>query len=724
MFNKECEWTKEQICAEAARLKDQMTIKEKAMLVSGNWHMLRDSVVYKRAYNPVPVDSHGCKRLHIAPIRFTDGPRGVVMGNSTCFPVSMARAASFDRSLERRIGEAIGEEARAGGANYYGGVCINLLMHPAGGRAQESYGEDPYLVGEMGASLVQGVQTHNVMACVKHYALNNMENRRFTVDVDCDERTLREVYLPHFKKCVDAGAASLMGSYNLFRGDHASESRYLLRKVLREDWGFEGFVITDFIFALRDCVKAMQAGMDMEMPIPVQYGLQLKDAVESGQLEERYLDEAVMHLLQTQLTFEHCKDPRSSYDKSLICSKAHTELAREAAEQGMVLLKNNEVLPFARTVRKVLVAGHLAAAENTGDHGSSRVYAPYVITVVDGIRRYLGEDAQIEYCTEDELDKAAALAPDMDAVIIVAGNDYNDEGECVMPSDSINPIEYMAQGFKNNGHRLMGKMMERAAGKSDAVMQSYTSSDGGAVGGDRKSLSLRPAEIALINRIAPLNRNTVVTLVCGSMIMTKEWDASAPAILYSWYSGMEGGNALARVLFGDVNPSGHLPFVIPTDEAHLPQVDFNSDKVHYGYFHGYQMLEHDGHAPAYAFGYGLSYTTFAYGEPAAAVADDGIHVTQSVTNTGAVRGAAVVQVYDSMPASRVLRHNKDLCGFDKVTLEPGETQQVEIVVPYSELEYYDEQSGAFVLENGSYRFLAGCSSRDQDLQAVEVSIQR
>ena len=221
--------------------------------------MLRDTFLYKRAYNPVPIETYGNRKIGLSPIKFTDGPRGVVMGKSTAFPVSMARAASFDRSLEERIGNAIGIEARAGKANYFGGVCINLLMHPAGGRAQESYGEDPFLVGEMGASLVKGVQKHNVMACAKHYAVNNMENKRFSVNVNCSERTLREVYLPHFKKAFDAGAASVMGSYNRFRGEQASENAHLLTDILRNDWGFEGFAITDFIFALRDGAKALKA---------------------------------------------------------------------------------------------------------------------------------------------------------------------------------------------------------------------------------------------------------------------------------------------------------------------------------------------------------------------------------------------------------------------------------------------------------------------------------
>jgi len=720
MFNVNCQWTEEQIEAEANRLVSKMNLKEKVMFLSGNWAMMRDSMKYKRSYNPVPIESHGNKRLKIKTIAFTDGPRGVVMGNSTCFPVSMSRAASFDRDLEERVGKAIGEEARAGGADYFGGVCINLLMHPAGGRAQESYGEDPYLVGEMGAALVKGVQYHNVMACAKHYAVNNMENRRFSVDVQLDERTLQEVYLPHFKKAVDNGAASLMGSYNLMRGDHASESKHLLTDILRDQWNFKGFVITDFIFALRDSAKAINAGMDMEMPIPVHWGLDLKKAVEEGRVDESRVDEACRRVLRTQLTFEHAKDPRDSYDKSLICNEEHTNLAREAAEKGMVLLKNENVLPFNREIKKILVVGRLADTENTGDHGSSRVYAPYVVTAVEGLKKYLGSSVEVIHCNEDELEKAKSIAMTADAVVIIAGNDYNDEGECVMPDASINPIEYMAKGFANNGNKLMGKLMMKAAGKSDAAMASYTSDDGTPVGGDRKSLSLRPVEINLINEIAPLNKNTVVSLVCGSLLMTKEWEDNTPAILYSWYSGMEGGTALARVLFGDVNPSGKLPFAIPKDAADLPEVDFNSDDVTYDFFHGYRKLEHEGKDADYPFGFGLSYTSFSFANASAAVNEKGVAVSVDITNTGDRAGAEVAQVYFGAPESKVVRHVKKLCGFEKVELEAGETKTVEIFVPADELMYFDEAKGSFVLEDTKYRIYVGSSEADEDLLVMNI----
>ena len=714
MFHKECGLTDAQIDEQARQKLAKLSLKEKVWLLHGNWQMIRDSILYKRSYNPVPIETYGSKKIGLKPIGFTDGPRGVVMGKSTAFPVSMARAASFDTSLEERIGDAIGKEARAGKANYFGGVCINLLMHPAGGRAQESYGEDPFLVGEMGASLVKGVQKHNVMACAKHYAVNNMENKRFSVNVNCSERTLREVYLPHFKKAVDAGAASLMGAYNKFRGEQASENRHLLTDILRDDWGFEGFTITDFIFALRDGAKALKAGMDIEMPIPVHFGNELLAALKDGRTTESDIDRALLRRIRTQIVFDNAKDPLPAYGKELIASKEHYALAREAAEQSMVLIKNEGVLPFSKEVKKVLLLGKLADTENTGDHGSSRVFSERVITAFSGIKAYLGDTAEVIYNSGEDLEAAKKLAREADAVIIVAGNDYNDEGECVMPDpdSDLNAIECMAHGFINNNHKIIGNGMMKAASKSDKAMASYTAGDEGAVGGDRRSLSLKPSEIALIKAAAPENPNTAVSLVCGSMLMTKEWDDQVPAILYSWYCGVEGGTALAEILFGRVNPSGRLPFAIPTDESHLPKVDFQANEITYDFYHGYRKLDHDGNKPAYPFGFGLSYTTYEFTNPAVEKTAGGYTVSCDVTNTGSMDGREVVQVYVRVPHSAVERHVKKLCGFDKVSVEAGKTVHVTIPVSGEELKYYDEDRKEWVLEDTAYEFGIGAHSGD------------
>lgn len=713
MFNRNNGLTDAQIDAKAQDLLGKMTLKEKVWLLNGNWDPIANAIRYKVMYNPRPIKTTGNKRLGIQPIAFSDGPRGIVMGHSTSFPVSMARAATFDTNMERRVGNAIGIEARAGGANYFAGVCINVLVNPAGGRAQESYGEDPHMLGEMGKALLQSVQEHGVMACVKHYALNNIENTRFHVDVDCDERTLHEVYLPHFKKCVDAGAASIMGSYNKFRGDHVCENRYLLTKVLREDWGFQGFTSADFIFGIRDTKKAIESGMDVEMPLPIHYKKQLLKMVKAGEVSEEYVNQSVLRILRTQIAFEQPDKMKYSADK--IACKSHTDLAREVAEKSAVLIKNQDgVLPFRKKgIKRILVAGKLANEKNTGDHGSSMTYAPYIVSPLEGIKNYFsGQDVEIIYCKEDELELAKQAARTADAVVIVAGNDYNDEGEGVMPDSDTNPSALMKKGFLQQNKYLKALLVSVATNKMN---QSYTSADDTPVGGDRKSLSLKKQEIKMIQEIGSINKNTVVSLVCGSMIMVKEWEDCVPAIMYNWYSGMEGGNALPRILFGDVNPCGKLPFTVPSDESHLHPFDSKAAKVYYDYYHGYRKLDKENHTPSYPYGFGLSYTTYEYSEVSAEQNGKAVSVKVKVKNTGKRAGDEAVQVYVSVKGSAVERFVKELKSFQKVHLEPGESKEVTLTIPNDELRYYDVATSSWILEDAEYVFLAGPSSADKDL---------
>ena len=263
--------TLKEVCKQ---LCSEMTLREKLKMLSGRQFAMRncyDLLTKGRKYNYRPCIAGGIKRLEIPTVAFSDGPRGVVMGKSTCFPVSMARGASFNDELEYEVGTAIAKEVIAGGANYFAGICINLLRNPRWGRAQETYGEDPFLLGKMGAALTKAVQDNGVIACPKHFACNSIENIRFSVDVHADEKTLQEVYFPHFKKCIDAGAMSIMGAYNLLRGEHCCESKYLFTDVLRDQWHFEGFAITDFLFALRNGERAVKADMDVEMPMKILY---------------------------------------------------------------------------------------------------------------------------------------------------------------------------------------------------------------------------------------------------------------------------------------------------------------------------------------------------------------------------------------------------------------------------------------------------------------------
>ncbi len=717
MFNRPCALTREEIDRRAAGLLAQMTLREKVWLLNGNWDVLAALRRGSDRLLAVPFVTNGCARLGIAPVRFSDGPRGAVIGESTCFPVAMARGASFDRGLERRIGAAIGAELRAQGANYYGGVCVNLLRHPAWGRAQETYGEDPFHVGEMGAELMQGVQSHNVMACVKHFALNNIENSRFFVDVKIDERTLHEVYLPHFKKIVQRGAASVMGAYNRVNGDQACESRGLLTDILRDDWGFEGFTLSDFMFGIRDGEKAIMAGMDVEMPFPAQYQRRLLAAVERGRVPAEAVEQAAMRVIRTQLVFENTPDPMP-YDPSLVAREEHTELAREAAEKSMVLLKNaGGALPFRKDVKRVLMLGRLAREVNIGDHGSSAVQPPYIVTPLEGIRGYLGERVEVVHLDEAQIDAAQAAARDADCVIIVAGYDYNDEGEFLTPGNRDEMTRLVADAYRNMGQPLkawlvrIGAKFQRPPGRRD---------DGSPVGGDRRSLSLKREQQRLIEAVAPLNPNTVVCLVTGSMILMDAWADVAPAVLVAWYPGMEGGTALARVLFGEVNPSGRLPFVIPARADQLPCFSNTDREVAYDLYHGYTLLDHCGERPAYPFGFGLSYTTFAYSDLRVEARDDTLVARVKVTNTGSRAGEEVVQLYVGMRGSRVERPAKLLKGFEKVALGAGESAEVTVRAPLEELRYWDASARGWRFEPGRYEIMLGPCADNAALLSAQV----
>ncbi|MGF1760951.1 glycoside hydrolase family 3 C-terminal domain-containing protein [Photobacterium sagamiensis] len=711
----------------ATKILSEMTLEEKALLLTGNYRVLNNayiSSVLKKGnfYNPLPINTFGCDRLGVPPVGFSDGPRGVSMGFSTCFPVSMARGATFDRDIEKDVGQVIAKEVRAfEGGNYFAGICINLLRHPAWGRAQETYGEDPYHVGEFGLTLTEQVQDHGVMACVKHYAMNNIENSRFRVDIRVDDRSLHEIYLPHFKKCVvDGGAASLMGAYNLYNGHQVCESKELMTDVLRGMWGFEGFVSSDFFFGIRDAIKALNAGMDMEMPSPIFYHKNIVKYVNDGSLDISVVDESCHRVIRTTLAFTE-KEDKQNYSTHLSACTDHTKVALRVAEESMTLIKNeNNVLPLPQTVKKILVVGDFALTANLGDHGSSSLEPNYTVSPMQGIKSYFGDTVEIIHCGDKEIEKAKKYASEAEVVLIFAGCDHTDEGEFLVPDKGVD-YEIISQGYRNLD------MPKKAWLCNKLVMggqKDITASDeeGKGVGGDRSRLGVRNSQAEMIRQIGRINPNTVVNIIAGSMIMTADWDDQAPAILYNWYSGMEGGNALAKILFGDVNPSGKMPFSTPYSEEHLPYFSTKDDVFTYDYYHGYYLLDKKNIKPMYPFGHGLSYTTFSQSNQSCEVFDDRIRVTVDVTNAGEVDGKEVVQVYVGYEGSTVERHKKELKGFEKVLVKAGETKNVSIDVMVKELEYFSPEKQEFVFEEMNYQLYVGNSSSEDALIKLDANL--
>jgi beta-glucosidase len=649
----------------ATELVAMMSADEKLESLDGDidfWPGLAEMI--GGGYGDHPWPGAACERLGIPGIDFSDGPRGCATGDATCFPVSMARGAAWDVELERAIGEAIGAEVRASGANFFGGVCINLLRHPAWGRAQETYGEDPLLVGSLGTALAQGAQQH-VMACVKHFALNSMENSRFTVDVEVADDVLHEVYLPHFRMVVKAGVASVMSAYNSVNGEWCGQNRHLLTDVLRDLWQFDGFVVSDFISGVRDAARSVQAGLDIEMPFLMVRSQYLRAALESGDISVADIDASITRTVATQIRFAAVVD--APPDPTRVLSPAHRDLARRAATQSIVLLTNRDVLPLAPAVRSIAVIGRLAAMPNLGDRGSSRVRCSEVVTPLDGIRAGF-EGADVSYDDGSDPARAAALAATADVAVVVVGYTHLDEGEYIGGS-------VMAE--------LAALYPPRAPGDDEALAAAFqrAAADGGeramGTGGDRTSLRLHAADEALIEAVGAANSRTVVCVMAGSSVIMP-WADRVGAVLMLWYPGMEGGHALADVLSGRVCPSGRLPFTVPHAEEHLPFFERETSSITYDRWHGYTKLQRDGVAPHFPFGFGLGYTSLDIGEPRRT--DGGVSV--QVTNTGNVRGAQVVQVYGGVDhpdwADRPLWR---LVGFARTAdIEPGAAMTVDIDV--------------------------------------------
>jgi beta-glucosidase len=635
--------------AEARKLVAQMTLEEKLDCLDGDtefWSGLVDMVSggYYRSTFP----GAAVPRLGFPGIRFCDGPRGVVVGATTCFPVAMARGATFDPALEERIGEAIGIEARVQGANLFGGVCVNLLRHPGWGRAQETYGEDPHHVGEMGAALTRGVQRH-VMACVKHFACNSIENARFKVDVTVAPEVLDDVYLPHFRRVVDAGVAAVMSAYNSVNGAWCGENRALLTDILRDRWQFDGFTVSDWVYGLRDPIGSVRAGLDLEMPFRQQRARALPVALNDGTLPIADVERAAENVVRTVLRFD-AATPDERPDAALLACDAHRTLAREAAEQSIVLLKNDTIhgapaLPLTpRRGLRIAVVGRLADVPNLGDGGSSDVHPPHVVTPLSGLRAAFPDAAWTE-------DPSRA-----DVAVVVVGYTKDEEGEFTGAFDA-----------------TLFALMPPAPhdGVWSELAAAAESGRGMALGGDRRSLRLGADDEALIARVAAAQRRTVVLVMAASAVIVEPWIDSVAAVLHVWYPGMEGGAAIANVITGAVNPSGRLPFAVPTDEAHLPAFDPDASSVVYDRWHGQWLLDRDGHHARYPFGFGLSYTSFSL----AAERTNARSVRVEVRNCGECDGAAVVFLFrEDGPLRRLI-------AFTKVPTRAGGSATVELTSP-------------------------------------------
>jgi beta-glucosidase len=665
--NKGLEINHEQVQIEVDRLLATMSLDQKLNEIHG--------------LQPAPIDglyyAGGNESLGIPTFKMVDGPRGARTGKATAFPVAMARGATFDVELERRVGLAAGLEVAAKGGNVILAPTINLLRHPGWGRAQETYSEDTFHMGAMGVAFISGAQNH-VLTSPKHFALNNLEMTRFEASANIDARTLHEVYLPHFKRCVVEGAAaSVMSAYNKMNGVYCGEHPELLTDILRGDWGFKGFVESDWFLGTRSTAPAINAGMDIEMPGAYRFeNEKITDAIASGELDEEAINRNAGRALYQKIAWQLGESELP--DSSVVECDAHVELSREVAEKSFVLLKNESILPLKQGARIALI-GDLADMENLGDRGSSMVTSSEVTTPRQGLEAY-GNRTEVSWFASDALPEDPAA---YDVCVIVAGLTYREEGEFI------------------------------------PTQQQETEGSDLARGGDRSDLRLPEDQEQLIAKVAGQAKHTVVLLEGGSAIEVTDWVDQVDALMMIWYPGREGGHAVARALFGEVNPSGKLPVSFPRSIRQLMDWDITALDIPHDLFHGYRYLDQHNEEPLYPFGYGLSYSTFSLDGLQAERASDRFFFNVTVTNTGEVSGATVPQLYVSCRDSTVTRVVKELKGFGRIELAPGETADLEIEVRDEDIAYYDPENG-WVLEACGYDFQVGLSSADLSLASSWV----
>lgn len=668
--------------------------------------------------------SPGVPRLGIPELWCTDGPHGIrpevlwdeweqagwTNDSCTAYPALTALAATWNRDMAALYGRSIGEEARYREKDVLLGPGVNIYRTPLGGRNFEYMGEDPYLAGEMAVPYIKGVQEQGVAACVKHYALNNEETHRHTIDVDLDDRALYEIYLPAFRAAVERGGAwCVMGSYNLYRGQHGCHNARLLNDILKGEWGFDGAVISDW-GGTHSTVEAARNGLDIEygtwtdgltegagdaydrycMATPY------REMILNGELSKRELDDKVRRVLR--LIFRTAMNTDKPFGS--LSSEAHIEAARRIGGEGIVLLRNEGgVLPVdAGACRRIAVIGENAVKMMTVGGGSSSLKVRHECSPLEGIAR------------------RAAL----DGIEVVYARGYVGD-----VTGSYNGVETGQNLADDRSEEELIREAVDAARSSDMVIfvGGLNKSDHqDAEGADRQSLDLPYAQNRLIEALAEANDRLAVVLVSGNAV-SMPWVERVPSVVEAWYLGSEAGNALADVLFGDVTPSGKLPFTFPVRledcPAHAGSQPFPNDgKTYYseGIFVGYRGYERNAVPVLFPFGHGLSYTTFAYSDVRAdrksISPDEVLTLTVDVTNTGDRAGAEVVQLYIADRRSSLPRPLKELKGFSKVRLDAGRSATVTFTVDKSALSFYDDRTGEWVAEKGEFEALVGSSSAD------------
>lgn len=795
--------------SEVERLLSQLTLEEKVSLTHANTKFSIPSIERLGIHEMWMSDGPHGVRYEIS--RHSWAPAGWTDDEATYLPPLTTVAASWNPAIAELHGSVLGSEARHRRKDFILGPGVNLARLPTYGRNFEYMGEDPYLAARLAVAEIKAIQKNDVAATIKHYALNTQELNRTGVDAKPDERTLREVYLPVFEAAVKEGNVyGFMGAYNEFRGTNANQSKHLVRDILKDEWGYKGVLLTDWNVDINTYDAAMN-GLDIEMGTDVEtyddyhFGDAFLAMLKEGKIPEAVLDDKVRRILRVQLSIGMMDKQRLSGQRN---TAEHQQAARKIASEGVVLLKNDKVLPLDKSkVKKVLVMGPNASKRHGRGGGSSEVPALFEVTPLEGLQQALGSDVELTVMRGRHNDELLPIAADYVTSRHWTGtpawnmNLYEDSARqnlietvpAANPSfqaetDS-EPVHITMTGtvkpLRTGKHTLQvsavgdfqlkvgGKLVIERSGASDAVHQqavelnaaqeydleiTYDGDAGFTLGWstpdsmfsseeeyiaaakaadaviyfggldhgydreaiDRSDMKLPYYQDAIIDRLLQANKNTVVLLIAGSAV-EMPWIDNAKAVVWGWYGGMHAGDVYADVLFGDINPSGKMPITLPKaleDTAPIALNDYKPDENLYpeGVFIGYRWFEQQNIEPLFPFGHGLSYTDFTYSDIKLSgntlTTGDTLTVTAKVTNTGDVAGAEVVQLYLSDKEASVERPAKELKGFDKVFLKPGETKTVTMTLNQRDLSFWDVQNNAWLAEPGEFEVMLGASVED------------
>lgn len=673
----------------AGMLLAALTLDERISLLGGDeqWGVLGGEDAHTGT-------GHGVERVGLPTTYYSDGPVGPRQGRATAMPAPIALAATFDPALARQHGAVVGNEVKFKGNDVVFAPTVDIVRTPLGGRTFEGFGEDPYLVSRMAVGWIRGAQDEGVIGNVKHYAVNNQEGvagvagSRFLVDAVVDERTLREIYLPPFEAAVtEAGVGSVMGAYNRVNGQYACQNQRLLNEILKQEWGFQGFVLADY-GAAKSTADSLNNGLDFEpWPGLVYAPAAVHAALATSQASTTAVDEHARRILRTLFAHGFFDRPAHPRDDGLIDKDKHRSVARQVEEGAITLLGNDGLLPLdASALKGKTVALIGDEAESYKGGGGSSAVTPFDYkTPRQGVEQRLGPDVRVTHCSGESPQDAAEAARQAEVAIVFASDmqsEFLDKPGLDLDSGKVSMIPFE---------------VANPAVDQDAVIEAV--------------LEANPA--------------TIVVLMTGGPVLTP-WRDKVRALLEAWYPGEDGGSALARVLVGDVDPGGRLPVTFPQREADLPTAGDRdmypgvAQRVYYkeGVFVGYRHYDQHEIEPAYAFGHGLSYTTFEYAElgidPVRSGSGQVVTVSVAVTNTGERTGTVVPQLYLGLPApgADVRQPPRQLKGVHKLSLAPGETERVRFTLDERALSYWDEASRSWRVVPGDYPVMVGSSSRD------------